>query len=92
MARLMITRCFKSYDINAHGSSGYTPLTTAAYNGHLEAAALLIERGAKVNHVDDSRETPLDWAHRAYQISTKMVAFLKSKGAKRTIELPQPST
>ena len=58
----------------------------------LEAAALLIERGAKVNLVDGYGGTPLDDAHQAIRNSTEMIALLKSKGAKRANELPQPST
>ena len=160
MARMIITRCFKSYDINASSGVGYNPLTIAAfhgdeemlrllceradvlvnkqdgightalwtassrahvmcmrilldvgkadvhalssgsrtalrraaYYGHLEAAALLIERGAKVNLVDSYGGTPLDDAHRAILNRTEMIALLKSKGAKRASELPQPST
>ena len=43
MARLIITRCFKSYDINAHGVA-YTPLTTTATCGEEELLRLLCER------------------------------------------------
>ena len=58
----------------------------------LEAAALLIERGAKVNLVDGYGGTLLDLAHQTNQDRTEMIALLKSKGAKRASELPQPST
>ena len=160
MARLIITRCFKSYDINASNHAGYTPLYVAALNGekemlrllceradvlvnkqegfgytalyrasemghvgcmrilldvgkadvhdlsgssrtafhgatyygHLEVAALLIERGAKVNLVDRYGGTLLDLAHQTNQDRTEMIALLKSTGAKRASELPQPST
>ena len=160
MARLIITRCFKSYDINASSGVGYNPLTIAAFHGdeemlrllceradvlvnkqegfgytalykasemghvgcmrifldvgkadvdvlcfttdtalhraamggHLEAAALLIERGAKVNHIDGYGRTPLDRADEFGHYSAEMIAFLKSKGSKRASELPQPST
>ena len=134
MARLIITRCFKSYDTNAHGS-GFAPLAIAAFhgeekllrllceradvlvnkedgmgytalyrasvygrvgcmrilldigkadvdglsfgssthvaalNGHLEAVALLIEKGVKVNLIDGHGNTQLDHAHRAYHNS-----------------------
>ena len=158
MARLIITRCFKSYDINARGGvctpltaaarynreeslrllceradvlvdeqdgyvetalygasvykrmecmrillnvgkanvnalsyGSYTALHNAAYCGGLEAAALLVERGAKINAVDVYAETPLDWA----QSKVELEAFLKSKGAKLGSQLlpaPQPST
>ena len=161
MARLIITRCFKSYDINAHGGGAFTPLTAAtryddeellrllceradvlvdmqdgyewralyrasrlghvecmrilldvgkanvnglslrsytalhgaALHGSPEAAALLIERGAKVNAVSANGWTPLDEAQRMERV--EMVAFLKSKGAKLGSQLlpaPQPST
>ena len=155
MARLIITRCFKSYDdINAC-DSGSTPLTAAvdygeeelfrllceradvlvniqdghkctalywafekghvgcmrilldvgrvdvdtvcrgsltalhgaAYDGHLEVAALLIERGANINAANDYGRIPLDSAHQTYRNSAKMVALLKSKDAKRASEL-----
>ena len=58
----------------------------------LEADALLIERGAKVNLVDGYGGTPLDDAHQAIFNSTELIALLKSKRAKRASELPQPST
>ena len=70
----------------------YTALHRAAMGGHLEVAALLIERGAKVNLVDRYGGTLLDLAHQTNQDRTEMIALLKSKGAKRASELPQPST
>ena len=73
-------------------SSTGMALHVAAYNGRREAAALLIERGAKVNLVNGSRGTPLDMAHQAILNSTELIALLKSKRAKRASELPQPST
>ena len=69
----------------------WTALHNAALTGRLEAAALLIERGAKVNAVKAYGKTPLDWA----QNKVEMIAFLKSKGEKRGSQLlpaPQPST
>ena len=159
MARMIITRCFKSYDINAHSGGRLSPLTiaafhdeeellrllceradvlvnkkdgiggtalywatyrgyvgcmrilldvgradvdglsddsrtalhVAAYSGSLEAAALLIERGAKVNLVNTCGNTPLDDVHQAIRNGAEMIAFLKSKGVKRASELPQPT-
>ena len=74
-------------------SSTGMALHVAAYNGRREAAALLIERGAEVNLVSGFlSETPLDTAYQAWQNSTNIVALLKSKGAKRASELPEPST
>ena len=47
MARLIITRCLKSYDINAHSSgahgSGFTPLAAAALPGKEEMLRLICE-------------------------------------------------
>ena len=80
-------------NINALNDRSWTALHCAALYGRLEAAALLIERGAEVNLVSDFlSETPLDTAYQAWQNSTNIVALLKSKGAKRASELPQPST
>ena len=70
----------------------WTALHNAAFHGRLEAAALLIERGAKVNHIDGYGRTPLDRADEFGHYSAEMIAFLKSKGSKRASELPQPST
>jgi ankyrin repeat protein len=79
-------------DVHDLSGSSRTAFHGATYYGHLEAAALLIERGAKVNLVDGYGGTPLDLAHQAIRNSTEMIALLKSKGAKRASELPQPST
>ena len=70
-------------DVDVLSRGSYTALHCAAFGGRLEAAALLIERGANVNAVSDWGETPLDRAHRALENSTEMIAFLKSKRAKR---------
>ena len=78
-------------NVNALSYGSYTALHNAAYCGGLEAAALLIERGAKVNAVNAYGETPLDSVHSRVE----MEAFLKSKGANRGSQLlpaPQPST
>lgn len=39
--------------------SGYTPLHWATDNGHSDAVALLLERGASVNVQNESGDTPL---------------------------------
>ncbi|MBC6443645.1 MAG: ankyrin repeat domain-containing protein [Rhodobacteraceae bacterium] len=52
-------------DINArYGGDypGYSPLHTAAYEGHAEGAKALIEKGADVNVTDKNQKTPLHWA------------------------------
>ena len=72
-------------NVNAKSNNSYTPLHYAAWGGHIEAATLLIERGAEINPIDDGNRTPLDWAHICN--CTAMIAFLKTKGAERA---PQP--
>ena len=55
----------KRYDVNAQGSSmrdHMTPLHEAAYGGHLEAARLLLDRGADVNAKTISRYDPLTFS------------------------------
>ena len=59
MARLIITRCFKSYDINARGGV-CTPLTAAARNNDEESLRLLCERAdVLVDEQDGYVETAL---------------------------------
>ena len=68
-------------NVNALNDRSWTALHCAALYGRLEAAALLIERGAKINAVDAYGWTPLDRA----QSKVEMIAFLKSKG--RSVEV-----
>ena len=72
-------------NVNAKTNDSSTPLHYAAWKGHIEAATLLIERGAEINPINKYNETPLDWAHLLYE--TAMIAFLNTKGAERG---PQP--
>ena len=59
MARLIITRCFKSYDINAHGGI-CTPLTAAIRYDDEELLRLLCERAdVLVNKQDGFGHTAL---------------------------------
>jgi ankyrin repeat protein len=59
MARLIITRCFKSYDINAHGGI-CTPLTAAIRYDDEELLRLLCERAdVLVDKQDGNGETAL---------------------------------
>ena len=72
-------------NVNAKNNDSSTSLHYAALAGHIEAATLLIERGAEINPIDDDYETPLDMAHMFNR--TAMIAFLKTKGA---VGAPQP--
>ena len=58
--RLMLAA---GWPVNATGQHGATPLHWAAWNGHLEMAADLIGRGARLDLRDgDYDGTPLNWA------------------------------
>ena len=72
-------------NVNAKTNLSYTPLHYAASGGHIEAATLLIERGAEINPINDNNRTPLDNAHMFND--TAMITFLKTKGA---VKAPQP--
>ena len=73
-------------NVNAKDNGSNTPLDYAASRGHIEAATLLIERGAEINPINEYNQTPLDIAHEYSE--TDLIAFLKTKGAVRA---PQPS-
>ncbi len=73
-------------NVNAKDNHSDTPLHYAACMGHIEAATLLIERGAEINPINRYNETPLDLLH--YDNFTAMIAFLMTKGAVRG---PQPA-
>ena len=64
-----------------------TPLHYTALVGDIEAATLLIERGAEINPINEYNQTPLDKAHMFNRTDMNMIAFLKTKGAVRG---PQP--
>ena len=68
-------------NVNAKDNYSDTPLHNAALWGHIEAATLLIERGAEINPLNRHNKTPLDLAH--YDNHTATIAFLKTKGAVR---------
>ena len=78
-------------DVDALSGRSFSALHRAALNGHIESAALLIERGTKVNLVANNVYTPLDRAHSVYCNSAQIIDFLKSKGAKRASELQASS-
>ncbi|KAI1283217.1 Ankyrin repeat domain-containing protein 49 [Halotydeus destructor] len=66
--------------VNCRDSDGYTPLHRASYNGHLEVAKLLIDRGANVKSKTNNGWTPLHsaskWAH------CQLASLLLDNGAK----------
>lgn len=59
---------------------GSTPLHELARRGDIANAELFLEKGAKINAIDeDQRTTPLGWARKARQEA--MAAFLEARGA-----------
>ena len=79
-------------NVNAKSKVLSTPLHYSVWKGHIEAATLLIERGADINPIDKYNRTPLDRAHESnFTAMTAflesnfkaMIAFLKTKGAVR---------
>ncbi|KDO17811.1 TKL protein kinase [Saprolegnia parasitica CBS 223.65] len=58
----------------------YTPLHRAAYNGHVDVARLLLDKGADVEASNANGYTPLHYA--AQGKKPEMVEFLLAKGAK----------
>uniref|UniRef100_A0A8C9EV64 K Homology domain-containing protein n=1 Tax=Pavo cristatus TaxID=9049 RepID=A0A8C9EV64_PAVCR len=65
--------------VNMPADSFESPLTLAACGGHVELAALLIERGANLEEVNDEGYTPLMEAAR--EGHEEMVALLLAQGA-----------
>lgn len=61
-----------------------TLLHIAAYNGHLEIVKHLIEKGAKVNSVNEGGYTPLHFAIEENRLD--IVKYLVDKGANRYIK------
>uniref|UniRef100_A0A8C1IX57 Ankyrin repeat and KH domain containing 1 n=1 Tax=Cyprinus carpio TaxID=7962 RepID=A0A8C1IX57_CYPCA len=71
--------CFVGAQVNMPADSFESPLTLAACGGHVELAALLIERGANLEEVNDEGYTPLMEAAR--EGHEEMVALLLAQGA-----------
>ena len=66
-------------DINAKDDSGVTALMYAIWNGHIEIAKLLLERGAEVNVQDSGGWSPLMYA--AWKGYSDVAKLMLEKGA-----------
>lgn len=66
-------------DVDLRDEDGRTLLFTAAANGHVRVARLLVDHGAEVNASDNEGSTPLHFA--ATEGHTGVVEFLLEKGA-----------
>jgi hypothetical protein len=64
---------------NARDNHGWTALSIAAFHGHIQACALLIEKEADVDSKDSARCTPLHWA--AFNGHMHICQLLIHKGA-----------
>lgn len=67
--------------VNIRESNNWTPLHSAARNGRINIAQLLLGRGAAINSRDVNNRTPLDQAHARNDVA--MQNFLVSRGGVR---------
>ena len=71
----------KGSDVNAPMQFGGSSIHCAVLAGSTpELISILLEAGANINSIDDSGETPLDWADKR---NNHIIPFLISKGAHR---------
>lgn len=54
-----IHSCFEGLDEQHRDNSGWTPLHYAAFEGHAEVCAALLEAGARVDEADNDGKGPL---------------------------------
>lgn len=77
-------------DVNLTDDAGRTPLHLAATHCHIDAAKLLLDRGAKIDAKAVGGTTPLDLAAQAGCVD--VVNLLLSKGAKINLRDDQGRT
>lgn len=76
---ILFTLSLGSTSIDAQDGDGATGLHWAAYNGHVEAVKLLVERGASVDARTGTEQTPYHWA--AISGHVLIMHMLKGAGA-----------
>jgi ankyrin repeat protein len=64
--------------------AGATALHLAAEHGHLDIARLLIERGAEVDALDGTEDTPLSWAAACGQLEVAKLLITNGADVQRT--------
>jgi hypothetical protein len=69
----------KGIEIESKSRKGFTPLTHAAFNGHVDICNVLLDRGAKIESKNNSGATPLYCACQEGHLS--VVSLLIDRGA-----------
>lgn len=82
---LLLLELYSLLKVNMPADSFESPLTLAACGGHVDLAALLIERGANLEEVNDEGYTPLMEAAR--EGHEEMVGLLLANGEKNFHQL-----
>jgi len=78
--------CENGADVNATDNIGLTVLHHAVKDDkNIESVSYLIDKGAEINRIAGTKETPLDKA--VIYESKAIIELLKSKGAKTAKEL-----
>lgn len=80
---LSLLELYSLLKVNMPADSFESPLTLAACGGHVDLAALLIERGANLEEVNDEGYTPLMEAAR--EGHEEMVGLLLANGEENFI-------
>lgn len=82
VCRVLVSRVRKS-DLNVRSDSGLTPLHLACRRGHVAAAEVLLEAGARPNQEDNLGQTPLHHAVKRGHVGC--VSALLLRGAKASL-------
>ncbi|TTF11758.1 Ankyrin-2 [Bagarius yarrelli] len=75
----------RNKNINERNVWRRTPLHLAAEHGQEDAVSLLLERGAKINAIDNNKDKPLHWACRTGHLGTVQKLVNWTHGEKATL-------